>query len=65
VAEVTFGNGYVVIDVQFNHDATFCFDQLANNGGGTFFIVGGPWSSTEGGAVGICPLEIEIRTKYV
>ena len=31
-----------------NHDAIFCYDQLANIGRGTFFIVGKSWASAGG-----------------
>ena len=38
--KVTFGNDYDVIDVQSTMMRLFCYDQLTNIGGGTFFIVG-------------------------
>jgi len=38
--KVTFGNDYDVIDVQSTMIRLFCYDQLTNIGGGTFFIVG-------------------------
>jgi len=39
-AEVTFGNDYDVIEVQSNMMRLFCYDQLTNSDGGTFFIMG-------------------------
>jgi len=42
--KVTFGNDYDVIDVQSTMMRLFCYDQLINIGGGTFFIVWGPWA---------------------
>ena len=48
VVKVTFGNDYDVIDVQSTMMRLFCYDQLTNIGGGTFYIAGGPWAS-EGG----------------
>jgi len=38
--KVIFGNDYDVIDVHSNLMRLFCYDQLTNIGGGTFFIMG-------------------------
>ena len=52
-AEVTFGNDYAVIDVQSNMMRLFCYDQLTNSGGGTFFIVGAMGVRRGGGKIGV------------
>jgi len=46
--KVTFGNDYDAIDVQSTMMRLFCYGQLTNIGGGTFFIVGGHGCPQEG-----------------
>jgi len=59
----TFGNDYDVIDVQSTMMRLFCYDQLTNIGGGTFFIVGSH-GRPQGGQNGhLLPLLIGVRTK--
>jgi len=62
--KVTFGNDYDVSNVQSTMMPLFCYDQLNNIGGGTFFIVGGPWSSAGGQNGHFLSLLFGMRTKY-
>jgi len=44
-SKAPFGNDHDVIDVQSTMMRLFCYEQLTNISGGTFFIVGGAWAS--------------------
>jgi len=59
-----FDNDYDVIDVQSNMTRLFCYDQLTNSGGGTFFIVGAMGVHRGSKWAFAAPLGIGIRTKF-